>query len=295
MGQDEAVTILFADVSGSTRLYDTLGDARARAIVARAFELMEGRAGEHRGRLVKTIGDAVMCTFPEPGDAAEAAIAMQGTIASDLRLADPDATGLAIRIGFHHGPVIHDAGDVFGDAVNIAARMEQTANRGCIVTTRETVDLLPDELRAKTRQIDNVTLMGKTNRHDVFEVVWQNTNLTQMAQGSVERTHRAAAIHLRYRDRTIVFDSGSGAVSFGRGDAVDMPVDDELASRTHARIENRRGKFVLVDTSTNGTFLDVAGQSLELRRESFVLTGAGSIAFGRPVADSAYVLRFACE
>lgn len=114
------LVILFADVAGSTKLYETLGDAEALATIGRCLDIMKAVCDDHGGRVVKTIGDETMAVFPLPANAAYAAIAMQTQISA---LRTSKGAPLAIHAGFHFGPVIDDSTDVFGDAVNVAARL----------------------------------------------------------------------------------------------------------------------------------------------------------------------------
>ena len=73
-------TVLFVDVCGSTKLYETLGNARAQAVIAKMLAILSQSATRHLGTIVKTIGDEVMCTFSSAREAAEAAVDMQRSI-----------------------------------------------------------------------------------------------------------------------------------------------------------------------------------------------------------------------
>src|ERR671911_119614 len=112
--------VLFADVSGSTKLYEAAGNAVAHAAVESCVNLMKQKTQASKGRVIKTIGDEVMSAFTCADDAADAAIEMQLAIAE---LPPVGNTTLGIRIGFNYGPVVEREGDVFGDAVNLAARL----------------------------------------------------------------------------------------------------------------------------------------------------------------------------
>jgi len=114
------LAVLFADVSGSTRLYETLGDERALATVGQCLALVREACDGHSGRVIKTIGDEVMAVFALADQAAQAAAAMQARVSTE-----PFAVGqrIAIRVGFHFGPALETDSDVFGDSVNVAARL----------------------------------------------------------------------------------------------------------------------------------------------------------------------------
>ena len=135
----DVAVLLFADVSGSTRLYDTMGDAVAVKAIDGCVSVMRERTEACGGRVVKTIGDEVMAIFRNASDAAQAAMEMQLGINALPRVG---RNQLGIRIGFHLGQVVERDGDVFGDTVNLAARLSGLATKGQIITTRETVDRL---------------------------------------------------------------------------------------------------------------------------------------------------------
>ena len=117
---------MFADIAGSTKLYDTLGDELARAKVAKAIETMSEITRQNSGDVIKTIGDEVMCKFPTAEDAGTAAWEMQEKFEEETE-SNTDGSPVSIRIGMHFGPAILEGGDVFGDAVNVAARMAAQA------------------------------------------------------------------------------------------------------------------------------------------------------------------------
>ena len=132
-------TVLFVDVCGSTKLYETLGNARAQAVIARMLTVLSDSATRHLGTIVKTIGDEVMCTFSSAREAAEAAVDMQRSIKEATATPEMGIKSLAVRVGFHSGPVISHAEDVFGDTVNVAARVVAHAKPGQILVAKQTV------------------------------------------------------------------------------------------------------------------------------------------------------------
>ncbi|HEX9782105.1 MAG TPA: adenylate/guanylate cyclase domain-containing protein, partial [Opitutaceae bacterium] len=125
------LAIVFADISGSTRLYESLGDAIARELVAQCLGVMTEYVDKHGGKVIKTIGDEIMCTFPSADQAIEASMGMQEGVTEDLPELNPNTPStLTIRVGLHFGPAIIEGEDVFGDAVNVAARMAGLAKGG---------------------------------------------------------------------------------------------------------------------------------------------------------------------
>jgi len=290
------LAIVFADISGSTRLYETLGDAVARELVSQCLELMTEQIKKHGGTVIKTIGDEIMCTYPSADQAVESSMAMQEVVTEDLPRINPNMpSSMTIRIGLHFGPAILEEGDVFGDAVNTAARMAGLAKGGQIITTGETAESLSPALRECSRHVDRITVKGKAEELDIFEVIWQAEDVTRMATGLLKTETKKASLVLRYHTEQREFDQEMGTVIIGRGKKADMVINDSMASREHARIEFRRGKFILTDQSTNGTYIITADGPAYLRRENIVLTGAGKIALGREVADATEVVMFNCE
>ncbi|MCA9605418.1 MAG: adenylate/guanylate cyclase domain-containing protein [Myxococcales bacterium] len=130
------LALLFSDLVGSTALYERVGDARAFAIVEEHFRLMGRAVDANQGAIVKTMGDAVMASFPSLAEAVAAARQM---------IEDHDAAhaddGLGVKIGVHAGPCLavraNDRLDFFGTTVNMAARLQAKAEASEIVLTEE--------------------------------------------------------------------------------------------------------------------------------------------------------------
>jgi class 3 adenylate cyclase len=163
MGKEIEVAILFADVVGSTKLYEQLGDLRARDMVGVCIEVMRGATDQNNGSVIKTMGDEVMATFPSADDALNAAAQMQKQIAAHPALKVDDHT-VAIRIGCNYGPVVLENRDIFGSAVHTANRMTSQAKAGQIMTTANMVEQLSADWRASVRQIDIATLKDAAAR-----------------------------------------------------------------------------------------------------------------------------------
>ncbi|HYM41606.1 MAG TPA: adenylate/guanylate cyclase domain-containing protein [Steroidobacteraceae bacterium] len=298
MGKDIELAILFADVVGSTRLYDTMGDLRARDMVATCIDVMRSATEQRQGTVIKTMGDEVMATFPTADAALNAAAQMQQQISTHAHL-KVDGQPVAIRIGCHFGPVMLENRDVFGAAVHTANRMTSQAKAGQIVTTAATVEKLSPEWRAACRQIDVATLKGQGSEVVLFEVLWQTEDVTSMVPGiaAEPRPSRPLRLRLRTDDRELLVDERHSSVTIGRAEDNDVVVKGNLISRLHARIEISRNKFVLVDQSTNGTFVQTSdGEEAFVRRDSLQIKGHGMIGLGRlPEQGSPQTIRFNCE
>ena len=278
------MAVLFADIAGSTKLYDTLGDTQAKLLVDECIGLMREIVKRHAGRVIKTIGDEVMCVLPDADSGHLAATDMQLRIASLPAISNVKR---AIRVGFHVGPVIEESGDVFGDTVNLAARMASLARGMQIITTLGTVDRLSPTLQGSTRKIAALSIKGKGDDVEVCEVMWQDGEDLTMAAASTSVPAARHELHLTHGGRQLVLDQANTIVALGRGADCQVVLADRKASRVHARIERRRDKFFLVDQSTNGTFVTFAGESeIGLRREEVMLRGQGRITFGHSMAES---------
>ena len=286
------LVVLFADVAGSTKLYETLGDADALATIGLCLDVMKKVSEEHGGRVVKTIGDEAMVVFPLPANAAYAAIAMQNQISA---LRTSQGTPLAIHAGFHFGAVIDDGADVFGDSVNVAARLTSLAKAGQTLISSETVQVLSPALRARTRDHDAHTVRGKQNDVHTFELIWQESE-EELTAVSTRPAIRPVGLKLSHGARELDLDQNSAPVTLGRDAQNDLVIMDRKASRLHARIERRRDKFVIVDVSSNGTFCAANDEpEISLRREELILRGSGRLSFGHAFAeDPAEAVYYIC-
>jgi adenylate cyclase len=280
------IGIMFADVVGSTQLFELLGDDIARATIAETLELLTSVTNSHGGTVIKTIGDEVMCTFPEAGDSANAATEMHETLedANDMREEGPK---IKIRIGMHFGPALLEGGDVFGDAVNVAARMAAQAKGGQIITTKTTIDLLDPITQATSRFVDRAPIKGKKEDIEIYEVIWQETDVTTMASnvGSSAKHREEVSLEVSYQKISVTLNQDKSELMMGRSQACDLPINEKLASRQHVKIELRRDKFFVIDQSTNGTHIKIDGADESfLRREEMHISANGKISLGKSFA-----------
>ncbi len=301
MGKDIELAILFADVVGSTRIYEVMGDLRARDMVLTCVEIMRSATEQNHGTVIKTIGDEIMATFPTANDALNAASRMQHDIRihSELKV---EGQPVAIRIGGHFGPVVLENRDIFGAAVHTANRMTSQAKAGQIMVTSAVVERLAPEWKSAVRQIDVATLKGKTSEDELYEVLWQKEDATSMlpaiALGNAgKEPRRVRRLRLRFQGQDFVVDDNCAHVAIGRAEENDLVIKGNLISRLHARIELNRNKFLLVDQSTNGTFVTTReGEEAFVRRDSMQLKGEGLIGFGRvPESGASLTVKYVCE
>lgn len=289
------LAVLFADLAGSTATYERLGDVAAKKLVDTCLLRMAQTSRQHDGQVIKTIGDELMLRFPNAAKAGAAAVAMQ-------RGNRESQSPFHLRIGFHHGPVIVEAADVFGDAVNTAARLSQMARDGQILTSEESLQHLGPELQGIARPFDYDRLRGKTQATRIFELLWEQTRevtrLVDRGNTTVGHTPDVARnIRLAVRSQERSFAAQDAPVTVGREQVCAFTVASEFASRVHAHVEYRRGKFVLQDRSTNGTFVTPEGGSeIFLKGESLPLSGRGIISLGCPLlSQTGDVLRYTVE
>jgi len=288
MGTDKELAIVFADVVGSTQLYESLGDDAARETVQRCVECMKEATLEFGGEVIKTMGDEVMSTFPTADDAMNASCHMQQRVTTGNFSGDENVR-VSIRIGCHFGHVVIEERDIFGAAVHTANRMTSQAKAGQIITSASTIELLGDDWNSVVRQVGVATLRGQSEEIALYEVLWQPEDATSMLPKidwkDAEKA-RPGQLSLKFQGTTLVLSAeGARSVTMGRADENDVTIKGNLISRVHARIELDKSRFVIIDESTNGTFVQRDdGEEVYVRRDSTQLTGSGLIGLGRVAA-----------
>jgi class 3 adenylate cyclase len=299
MVDDTELAVLFADVVGSTRLFDVMGDLRARDLIGTCIDIMRNATESHGGIVIKTIGDEVMATFPTADAALNAASQMQKHISSraDLKF---DGSPVAIRVGCHYGPVVIESRDVFGASVHTANRMTSQAKAGQIMTTAATIERLSPEWRNSVRQVDVTAVRGQSTEMALYEVLWHSEDVTSMLPAltlNAREPRRPQRMRLSVEGREFVIDDAHPRAVIGRAEESHVVVQGNLISRLHARIEYQRHRFTITDQSTNGTYVVVEGEEEAfIRRESLSIKGAGRIGLGRaPDGESPQTICFCCE
>jgi adenylate cyclase len=287
--QHTQLAILFADISGSTALYDKLGNELALRLISRTLGVLKREMDAHRGTLIKTIGDEIMCTFASVPAAVNAARAMQNAIEEQSPV---NGNHPYVRIGLHAGDVIQEKGDIFGDAVNVAARVAAITRARQILTTQTVVDMLPAELRKKARPIMRTELRGKESTLAIFLIPWEkeDTMSTRIGMSALRKPAESLSRHellLRYREQVLTLNEDFKSVLLGRDEACNVAIKNKLASRQHALIEYNFGKFLLTDHSANGTYVRFSdNQVVQLNNQQIVLHGAGQISCGQAFSEA---------
>lgn len=285
--------MLFADVANSTRLFETLGDVKAKELIVETQRLMVDVVNSSSGTVLDYIGDEIMCRFPDANVAVQTACNIQRTVKN---MPPTEDTSMSVRIGMHYGSILADGDRLFGDTINIAARLVDIARAGQIITSEQTVELLSDENRQLTRHFDTVKVKGKSDVISIFDVLWEQEEVTMIVsmRKPVEAKSQTDTILLEYNGKRIAVMENSAGFNMGRDPACDLVINSTLASRKHAQVEFRRGKFILVDQSTNGTYVKTNdGKIVYLRREELPLWGSGTIGLGEPVTgNSTNLIKF---
>ncbi|MBF0195920.1 MAG: adenylate/guanylate cyclase domain-containing protein, partial [Magnetococcales bacterium] len=232
----------------------------------------------------KTIGDEVMCTFPSADAAAQASVQMQERVADS---AQEWGSTLTIRIGFHFGDVIEENNDVFGDAVNLSARMAAQAKGDQIITTGETLDIMSPHLACDGRELIQVRVKGKADPVRICELTWgEEGELTIM--GGMDTVPNPSPLHstvtITFGGKEVIVDENNPGASLGRGKTNTFIVPDSMSSRNHAKFECRRGRVYLIDQSTNGTYIAPnGGQMIFIHQDEHIMKGSGVIGLGHEV------------
>lgn len=289
-------TVLFADLSGSVPLYESLGDAAAKAIVVSLQRLHSSLVAEHSGFVQEIIGDEIMCRFEKAEHALECAERIHlSTIefcsSDDISLSN----ALEMRIGIHCGPAIMENDRLFGDTINTAARVMSIAQAGQTITTSAVLEQLPPTMRALAREFDKVVLKGKSEPTTVFDIPWQVQDLTQIKRSDI--ASHLTKIQLSCNDISLSVSVTDCPVYVGRAINNLLVVDSDPVSRRHVAIAYLRGRFVLSDQSTNGTYVcPNKSETIYLRREQIPLWGTGRFCLGAPEEEElGHVVEYHCS
>ena len=283
MDQTLVRCVLFADLRGSTGLYETLGNAFATQLVSRSVSLLGQVISSRDGVLVKTLGDGLMATFAEPTTAIQAAIDMHKALAqigSDEQADDgQQPPPLKLQVGLAYGEMVEMSGDFFGDAVNIAARLLEHCGDNETLVTTTVVETLAAHDRARFRRLDRLQLRGRIAPVEVHVLERHEfPDLAATTFGNVLSTPAPSSLRLKWLDAATLFSTSDMPVILGRGEQAACWIDDNRVSRLHARIDWHGGAFQLVDMSSNGTHVKFSADSevVTLRRGTCTLHGSGA-------------------
>jgi class 3 adenylate cyclase len=280
------LAVLFADLCDSTRLYHDLGDAAAHALAAQCLTVIEEVTVRTGGTVVKRAGDGAMTTFPIADMAYQAAVEIQDALRGGQ---------LGIKIGFHVGPVLVADGDVFGDTVNLAARVVARSGPGEILLTGACFDAIRPEFRSSVSLLDTTPVKSRPEPIEIYRVMGDEDNVTLIVRAT--RVERRKAVLINYRGNEVRLDTRGGPLLMGRDAGCRLVVPSEWASRRHATIDVERDRFVLTDHSSIGTYVVAEGGTQQfVKREGVPLTGKGVISLGvLPDENSDDLIRYRYE
>ncbi|AKJ28630.1 adenylate/guanylate cyclase domain-containing protein [Caldimonas brevitalea] len=283
-------TVLFADLRGSTALYGSLGNAQAATIVTQTIGLLCNVVTRLGGHVVKTLGDGLMAVFEGPQAGVDAACGMQESIDRILAEADTGTPALKLYVGLAHGEIVEVAGDCFGDAVNVAARLLDHAGDNEVLITGAVYDGLDEANQARFRSLERLHLRGRSEPCHVFrlEARHQGTGVSTFFADFTDTSY-ADCIRLALAGDAPqqLFSSQQTPVILGRSPESTFCIDDARVSRLHARIEWHGGNFHLSDQSSNGSYVQFNGRGevIVLRRGVCMLHGSGVIGLGASPVD----------
>lgn len=275
-------------------MYELLGDDQARRLIMELLSDLSNVVRKYNGESIRTYGDELMCAFGSADDAVMAAASMHQLVDArpPVRWGEIDAIGLYVRID--SGTVIRVGNKLFGDAVNSAAKMKALAKPFQTLISESTLNYLTDQHKKMTRFIGKLPIKGKSGTYDIFEYLHEVENATLVMERPSDDLLGAAALELSFDSATFTVDENHAAITIGRLPANDIVLKYPGVSRMHAKVEHRKGKFVLVDASSNGTFVYIEGREpVYVKHDEFQLFGEGTICAGsKAKADSADAIHF---
>jgi hypothetical protein len=293
----QLMAVLYADVSGSTKLYEKVGDEMARADIKVCLDLLSELAAKRGGKTLKTIGDEVMCLFQNPVNAAIAATDMH----QGLRDASDDGKfqsgSVRVKIGWHYGPIEWRGGDVIGEAPVTAQQIINMAKPEEILASSQALNSLPENLKEDSHFVDSVAADAWVGKLEIYALEWEEEDATIVKHASPGAITPNAILKLMHGNNMVEMNDIRRQIHIGRGEENQLVITGRFTSRHHAEIIYRHGHFTLYDKSTNGTLVIDDNENLRrLHREELVLNGSGTICFGgTPDVDPDAAVQFKCK
>ncbi|MDP3701100.1 MAG: adenylate/guanylate cyclase domain-containing protein [Hylemonella sp.] len=277
-------TVVFADLVGSTRLFERLGDETASRFVTQLVGMVSAIFARHHGRVVKLLGDGLFVVFEHEGEALAACIQVQNELLAQQIRPAGGGEAVELQIGIDSGDVIEIEGDCFGDTVNSAARLADLAGASQILTTDNVWNAIFPVQRSALHSMGPMYLRGKSESSHVYRVEWQSgrDGEATMIGRSTVAPRREDVLELACGESQLRLDARSDKISLGRASDAALKVNDPRVSRLHATLEWRGGQFVLTDASSFGTWVYLGRQddAVVLRRTECCLVGSGEIVLG---------------
>jgi adenylate cyclase len=288
--------VLFADLRGSTALFERLGNAEATSVITHTVNTLGASVGQRGGQVVKTLGDGLMAVFEMPAPAVQAAALMHDALETLVQRgsahgASTGLRGLRLQVALARGEIVEMGGDCFGDAVNVAARLLDHAGDNETLITEEVFAGLARADQARFRSLDWMHLRGRAEpvhvhllggrraAGDLAAATAFGTALMPMSEPE--------GLRLSWQRTNRLVSSDRLPIILGRSPQSAFCVDDARVSRQHARLDWQGGVFSLTDLSINGTFVRFANadEVVSLKRGTCTLHGHGVIGLGAPPSD----------
>ncbi|RYY99124.1 MAG: adenylate/guanylate cyclase domain-containing protein [Comamonadaceae bacterium] len=277
-------SVVFADLVGSTGIFERLGDETAGRFVTQLTTALARIFEQHNGRVVKLLGDGLFVVFPLEAQALTACTAIQERLFTKPVHAGGTGHPVQVQMGVETGEVVEIEGDCYGDAVNSAARLADLAGADQILTTQRVRAALPRDQQARLRSLGPMYLRGKAEATEVYRVEWQperDAEATVMGASMFGPDAARLQLEITLAGQSLQLQQGD-RIALGRSRTADLAVNDARVSRIHSTIEWRGGHFVLSDVSSFGTWVYMGDQTapVVLRRTECYLVGKGQIALG---------------
>ena len=187
----KTLSILFTDICGYTKFMDTRGDISGRAMLQKHNDIVMPMVKKHGGTVIKTIGDAVMATFAKPLEATKAAIDIQKGL-FEYNMDAENADKIHVKIGVNTGDALMDDADVFGDAVNVASRIQSQAGKDQILISETVYEQVRGSEDILCRSHGTVQVKGKAEALELYRVVWQDEDVILDTEPRVRAQEMAA-------------------------------------------------------------------------------------------------------
>ena len=283
----ENIVVLTADIAESAQLYDSMGDATATNLTKKYLSLIQEIAQRQMGDVINTTGDKANCIFWDAASAVLAAKGMNEAIENyitDETDETDDRMPINLHIGIHSGPVQNEGNEIFGDTVNMVDRVTKIAKPRQILITEQVFNNLEADLKPSAQHTTTITVKGKSSPLNLYEFIWEDYDTTVAIDRdnlSELKTSQNKHLELTVQNQTYEISYHAPRLKLGRQSMNDLVIRDKSTSRFHAIIELRNDKFVLLDKSSNGTFVyPQEGKPFRVKWSETNLEGAGVICLG---------------
>lgn len=271
-------SVLFADIAGSSKIYELLGDDAARRRIMDFFGALQAIVQKYNGEFQRTYGDELMCAFKAADDAVAVAAEMHQYMDRCPPVQDDKLGIFGLYIRIDTGAVVREGNKIFGNTVNFAANMKKLAKPLQTLISETTRNSLSQQHKNNTRFVGNLPIKGKPGTYDIFEYLHEVESITIATHITRQEPILNASLELRFNSVSYKVDEHQSVITIGRLPANDIVLKYPGVSRMHAQIKHRKGKFVLVDVSSNGTIVQPAdNDSIYVKHDELLLSGEGII------------------